>query len=263
MPPLPRLDVDYGKLAQHLEHHSESPETLVERHTARLTKDPDDADSYHHRAHALANLKRYSEAIDDLTHAIRLQPRDAHFRAMRGGVQLDLRRLEPAIADLEASVALQPDLPVIAEWLAEACNNRAWELAHAPEPKRDLERALGLCRRALAVDAAGEAMHLNTLGVVQYRTGRYEEAVATLERSLAIGTGLSDGFDLFFLAMAHHRLGRAEEARACFDSGVRWLGDQHGLNERETRELAAFRSEAEAELANPLLELPRDVFARP
>jgi WD40 repeat protein/Flp pilus assembly protein TadD len=263
VPPLPRLEVDYGKLALHLQHHSESPETLVERHTARLKKDGNDADSYHHRAHALANLKRYAEAMDDLTHAIRLRPRDAHCLAMRGGIQLDSRRLEPAIADLEASVSLQPDLPIIAEWLAEACNNRAWELTNAREPKRDLERALGLCRRALAVDPAGEAMHLNTLGVVQFRMGRYEEAVATLERSLATGTGQSDGFDLFFLAMAQHRLGHAEKARACFDSGVRWLGDQHGLNERETRELASFRAEAEAELANPLLELPRDVFARP
>jgi tetratricopeptide (TPR) repeat protein len=256
---LPRLEIDYGKLAVHLQHHSESPETLVERHTARLKRDRNDADAYHHRAHALANLRRYSEAFDDMTQAIGLQPRDAHFRALRGGIQLDLHRLDTGIADLEAAVALQPDSSSAAEWLAEACNNRAWELAHAPEPNRDLDRALTLSRRALAVDPVGGTMHLNTLGVVQYRAGQYDEAIATLERSLASGTGLSDGFDLFFLAMAHHRLGHTQKARACFDRGIRWLDDQHGLNERESRELAAFRAEVEALLARQAL--PHDVFA--
>ena len=55
-------------------------------------------------------------------------------------------------------------------------------------------------------------MFLNTLGVVQYRAGRNAEAVTSLEASLAAGHGQSDAFDLFFLAMAHHRLGHREEA---------------------------------------------------
>jgi Tfp pilus assembly protein PilF len=117
-----------------------------------------------------------------------------------------------------------------------------------------------LCRRAVAL-APGEAMSLNTMGVVQYRAGRYDEAIATLERSLAAGSGQSDGFDLFFLAMAHHRQGHREQARTCFDRSLRWLGDQHGLNERSTKELDAFRAEAEAVLAEPTGKLPEDIFA--
>src|SRR5262249_276918 len=155
---------------------------------------------------------------------------------------------------------LDPDLPTVRELLAECCNNRAWELVNGPEPRRDLDRALAMCRRAVAL-APGEAMSLNTLGVVQYRAGRYDEAIATLERSLAAGPGQSDGLDLFFLAMAHHRLGHREEARTCFNGGLHWLGDQHGLNERSTQELAAFRAEAEAVLTSPAGELPEDVFS--
>jgi WD40 repeat protein/tetratricopeptide (TPR) repeat protein len=258
-PPLPPVQVDFGKLAAHLVHHTEAPATLVQRYTARLETDPQDADAYHHRAHALASLRRFPEVIADLAQAIRLRPNEAHYRAMRGALYLDLRQFEPAITDLEAALALQADFPVVAGWLADCCNDRASELANGPRPRRDLDRALALCRRALAL-VPGEAMVLNTMGIVQYRAGRFAEAIATLEQSLAAGRGLTDGFDLFFLAMAHHRLGHRGEARACFDRALRWLGEPNHLNEQSTPELAAFRAEAEAVLAGPAGELPEDVF---
>jgi len=55
-PPLPALQVDFGELAEHLEHFTEPPAKLLDRYTRRLKSDPNDADAYHHRAHALANL---------------------------------------------------------------------------------------------------------------------------------------------------------------------------------------------------------------
>ena len=90
--------------------------------------------------------------------------------------------------------------------------------------------------------APGEAISLNTLGVVQYRAGQYAEAIATLERSLAAGRGQSDAFDLFFLAMAHHRLGHREEARTEFDRALRWLGDHKTLSEAGPRNWPASAS---------------------
>jgi tetratricopeptide (TPR) repeat protein len=151
--------------------------------------------------------------------------------------------------------------PLERGWLADCCNNRAWELATGPLPRPALDHALTLCRRAVAL-LPGDAGALNTLGVIHYRSGRYDEAIAALERSMAAESGRSDGFDLFFLAMAHHRLGHREAARACFDRGLRWLGGQHGQSVREVNELAGFRAEAEAVLAGPAGELPEDVFAR-
>jgi WD40 repeat protein/Tfp pilus assembly protein PilF len=261
-PPLAPLQVNYGELESHLQHQSESPAKLVARYTARLKDDRDDADAYHHRAHALVNLGRLPEAIEDLAQAIRLRPDDAHLRTMRGSIFcIQLKQFGRAIPDLEASLSLQPDSPVVRGWLAACYNNRAWELAVGPEAWRHLDRSLELCRRALAL-TPGDATFLNTLGVIQYRAGRYDEAIATLERSLAAGYGQFDGFDLFFLTMAHHRLGHREEARTCFDRGLRWLAGQQGLNERYTKELAAFRAEAERLLAGPRGELPDDVFAR-
>ena len=72
--------------------------------------------------------------------------------------------------------------------------------------------------------APGQQSYLNTCGVVLYRAGQYAVAVTTLEKSLDAGKGQFDGFDLFFLAMAHYRLGHREEARRCLDRAIEWLG---------------------------------------
>jgi tetratricopeptide (TPR) repeat protein len=176
--------------------------------------------------------------------------------------RLDPKAFEPLIADLETALARHPDQGQIRGMLAQYCNNLAWGLVTAPESARDSQRALRLARRAVEL-APRAANCLNTLGVAQYRAGQYAQAIATLEKSLAAGKGQADAFDLFFLAMAHHRLGHREVARSCFDRAVRRLAEQKGLSEQHTQELAAFRAEAEAVLAGPGCELPDEVFAAP
>ncbi|MFI5459894.1 MAG: hypothetical protein ACHRXM_31115 [Isosphaerales bacterium] len=104
-------------------------------------------------------------------------------------------------------------------------------------------------------------VYLTTLGVALYRAGHHAEAITTLEQSLAASRGQTDAFDLFFLAMAHHRLGHRALARECFDRAVRWVGEQKTLSAEYAKELAAFRAEAEAVLALPPGELPANVFA--
>jgi tetratricopeptide (TPR) repeat protein len=159
-------------------------------------------------------------------------------------------------------VARQPHERRIRGILAHYCNNYAWALATGTESTRNPQRALALARRASEL-APKAGIILNTLGVAQYRAGQYAEAVATLEKSLAAGKGQTDAFDLFFLAMAHHRLGHRDEARACYDRAVHWISEQKGLSEQYAKELAAFRAEAEAILGliNRISELPDDAFA--
>jgi serine/threonine protein kinase/WD40 repeat protein/tetratricopeptide (TPR) repeat protein len=259
-PALPPLHVDYGPLAGHIEPFTESPDAIVQRCGARLGADPGDVEAIHSRGQALLRLNRPGEAIDDFTRAIRLRHGDDHLLADRGEVYFSLGRYDAAIDDLEASLARQPDQPVVRALLARTCNDRAWALATGPGPGRDVGRALVLSRRAVVLDP-GHAAALNTLGVVQYRAGQYAEAIETLARSRTAGRGQPDAWDLFFLAMAHHRLGHRDAARKCFDLGVRWLHDQKGLSDQQAKELAAFRTEAEAALAGPGGELPTDVFA--
>ena len=63
-------------------------------------------------------------------------------------------------------------------------------------------------------------MYLNTLGVAYYRACRFALAIKRLKESLAANRGEFDAFDLFFLAMARHRLGDRKQARADFNRGI-------------------------------------------
>lgn len=102
----------------------------------------------------------------------------------------------------------------------------------------------------------GQQTYLNTRGVVLYRAGQYAEAERVLDKSLEAGKGQSDGFDLFFLAMARHRLGHREEARQSLDRSIEWMGHPGPLSGDQAKELAAFRAEAESVLAGPAGEMP-------
>jgi tetratricopeptide (TPR) repeat protein len=257
--PLPLLQVDLSPLGGHSQHDTESAPTLIERYTARLKQEPNDADAFHHRAHALANMKRFAVAIDDLTQAIHIQPGDAHSRRFRASIYRELGQLELAIADLEAAFALEPKMFGLRETLADACNAWAWELAKAPGPRRDPERALVLSRRAVDL-VPDKPNYLNTLGVVNYRGCRYADAIAALSRSFAAYKGQFEAHDLFPLAMAHHRMGHRIQARESFDRAVRWVRDQRNFSADRAVGLARLRAKAEAVLAGPAGELPEHVF---
>src|SRR5205823_11794184 len=92
----------------------------------------------------------------------------------------------------------------------------AWTCALAPAAVTSYEPALALARRAVAAEPK-DRNHLSTLAAMLYRAGRHQDAVEKLKASLALHGKDGDGFDRLFLAMAHHRLSHAEEARP-------WLG---------------------------------------
>jgi WD40 repeat protein/tetratricopeptide (TPR) repeat protein len=270
-----KVDVDFGPLKRYsdqyqrdLEQYSVPAEELVARYTERLRAHPDDPGSLHQRGHALLRLNRSEEALADFSAASALRPLDAHLRAYQGVCLFNLKRYAPALDQLESAFQTDPEaVRAIVDRthrlrIDVIVNNRAWELAKGAEPRPDLVLAARLAAFAVAL-SPGEQSNFNTLGVALYRAGKFAEAIETLGKSLKAGKGQFDGFDLFFLAMAHHRSGNGDEACACYDRAVDWLGEQKSLSERDVKELADFRAEAESLLGSPVGELPADVFARP
>jgi serine/threonine protein kinase/WD40 repeat protein/tetratricopeptide (TPR) repeat protein len=266
-PPPLTLKVDFGPLQQHceqyqrhLELHTGSADDLLARYTGRLNANRDDVEALHLRGHALLRLGRYEGAMADFSAALALRPNDAHLRAWKGAILFDLKQYPPALNELESAFRSDPETVRSFPNLDRLLNNHAWELVTGTPVGRDPRLAVRLA--ALAVALAPEQQYaLNTLGIAQYRAGSTAAAIETLEQSLTAGKSHFDGYDLYFLAMAHHRLAHQAQARACFDRGVRWLQAQKTLPDQATRELTAFRAEAEAVLAGPPGELPANVFA--
>src|SRR6202011_369351 len=122
--------------------------------------------------------------------------------------------------------------------------NLAWVYATAPEPLRDVKAALPLAEKAVRI-MPNNAVYRNTLGMVHYRAGKYREAVDMLRPNLDKQDDKSLAFDLYFLALSHHRLGETARARDYYDWAVRWTQAQPGLTAAQVEELATFRIEAE------------------
>jgi serine/threonine protein kinase/WD40 repeat protein len=131
---------------------------------------------------------------------------------------------------------------------ARQMNNDAWHVVTGPVDKRDPALALKKIQQALE-DDPDNPMLWNTLGVVQYRNGMYQEARVTLEKSLAAGRDEAAGYDLFFLAMCHAQLGDAAKAKDYFDRAVQWVEAEKSLSGQAVVELKTFRTEAEEVLA--------------
>ena len=90
-------------------------------------------------------------------------------------------------------------------------------------------------RESGAAGARRMRIYRNTLGVAYYRAGRYREAVEVLRPNLEKQEDRGLAYDLYFLAMSHHRLGEAARARDYYDWAVRWAQVQRDLDARAPR----------------------------
>jgi WD40 repeat protein/serine/threonine protein kinase len=95
-------------------------------------------------------------------------------------------------------------------------NEAAWNVVKVRDAGRDAyARALRQAEAAVHL-APKDSNILNTLGVAQYRVGRYADALATLTKSEKLNASKEGSLpaDLAFLAMAQHQLGKKDEAKS-------------------------------------------------
>jgi WD40 repeat protein/serine/threonine protein kinase len=204
---------------------------------------------YVHRAEAYAWLGRwdraaadYGRAYADLPEADRQGPDGLH---VQFGQALALLAAGDAAGYRRACAGMLRDRG------RTQTPKEAWAVAFAgtllPEAVADPAALVRLAETALAKDP-DPAAYREVLGAALYRSGRFQEAVVHLEKAAKDGGSASAEL---FLAMAHHRLGHAAEART-------WLGRAVADMKRHA-DRATDRTDA---LHSRLRTVPDDILRR-
>jgi WD40 repeat protein/serine/threonine protein kinase/lipoprotein NlpI len=138
---------------------------------------------------------------------------------------------------------------------AVAANNLVWACVVGPGAVDDPNLLVRRMEKVVR-DWPGTWVYMNTLGAALYRARRDEDAVRRLSAGVAAHGKGGLPQDWLFLAMAHHRLGMADEARKWLDRAARFLdrpdprhpatGERDSWSDRIETQL--LRREAEAEL---------------
>jgi WD40 repeat protein/tetratricopeptide (TPR) repeat protein/tRNA A-37 threonylcarbamoyl transferase component Bud32 len=205
------------------------------------------------RGRTLHNRREYERAIGEFTRVIDQKPgqidlTNAHF--FRGMAYAEIEEWEQARRDETATVALVPQsfmgwkLRALSELglgdtgaYRETCR-AALERLSGSDNAYALESLVSMCVRApdAGVDPAAivkfaeqavekfpkNANFQRTLGHAFYRAGMYEKSIDRLREVVSMGGG-SLPIDWLIVAMAHHRLGHADEARRWLDKVEQWL----------------------------------------
>ena len=201
-------------------------------HVELIPLQPDLEELEYRRLNMRPNLSRYRQDYEAAKRAgdefalqfyLKLLPKDEQSRLLAKEILEPLfARLglcDEVLAAIKAHPANDPNvqaacLEMAATWREESAflANLAWSLVSVPErPENDYRLGLRLAEfvTRLNPDFVGFP---NVLGMAQYRSDRFEEALTTLTRANELNQ-FKIPTDLAFLAMAQHRLGQAEKAR--------------------------------------------------
>jgi len=126
-----------------------------------------------------------------------------------------------------------------------AQNNLAWTLAVGSQELRDTTTALVSAAAAVAEEPS-QPTYRNTLGVVLYQAGQWDNAIVSLNESITMH-GFADSHDAFFLAMAHWQRGEQVIAREWLQKAIEWM-DKNAASDAE---LIEFRREAKKLILPP------------
>jgi tetratricopeptide (TPR) repeat protein len=187
------------------------------------------------RGSAYASLGQWDKAEADLEKSFGSPtfPVLTHMYSLVWLGKKDAAGYRKACARLLAWAGPKP-IPDVALWAA-------WTCVLIPEGG-DPAQLVKLAERA-ASTAPKNRDSLLVRGAALYRAGRWKDAIESLNQALKAPQGVkvpgqiwdsllirsspvafdNTGYELLFLAMAHHRLGESDEARRWLDKGVRWM----------------------------------------
>lgn len=147
---------------------------------AALKKSPSLAGAREQMGILLVRQGRLKEAMPHLAEAIRLQPENARLRAYHGLVLDQAGQPREAREEYRKAVELGEQQP-------EVLNNLSWILATSPNAElRGGAEAVRLSESACRLTDYKEARFIGTLAAAYAEAGRFDEAVATVRRAIAV-----------------------------------------------------------------------------
>jgi WD40 repeat protein/Flp pilus assembly protein TadD len=248
-------------------------------HLGRLTE-AEPANGLHHfrRGVALGQLRRTTEADKEFERARVLK--DDLPELMTRADTYAMLSLWHFTANLYAKAMAAPDAPsdvcyrhallclYLDDWSghASACsatmrrfgrsqnpveaNRAAWTCALASGSLPELQPAVEAARQLVRANPKNPAVR-NTLGAILYRAGQDGEAVRELNESIRLQANSGNELDYLFLAMAHHRLGKPDEARSWLEKATQVQAKLRPVSWTDRLEWQLLYREAEALLKEP------------
>ncbi len=145
-----------------------------------LARRPDDPELHVSLGTLLARQGKHREAIASFREAVRISPGYAEGHSNLAWVLKDAGEFTESLSHFREAVRLKPGLPSPSIGLA-------WLLATHPEEKlRDPAQAIQLGEKLAAQSEFGNWMSLDTLAAAYASAGRFEEAVRTAEKAVAL-----------------------------------------------------------------------------
>jgi tetratricopeptide (TPR) repeat protein len=167
------------------------------------------------RATWYVEQQKWREAADDFTRTFELDPQ--HPTAGTYAALLRLQSGDTAGYRKHCQVLLEHALKTRNPRQA---NNLVWVCTLAPGAVDDPKLLVERMEKAVKSDHTSW-YYAGTLGAALYRAGRFDEAVRRIEGANKLQGKGGVPQDWLFLAMAHHRLRHAEQARKWLDQAVR------------------------------------------
>jgi tetratricopeptide (TPR) repeat protein len=140
--------------------------------------DPRNASAYLNRGNALDDKGAHDRAIADYNKALEIRPGDADIYYNRGIACAKKGDYGRAMADYNKALEIDPRN-------AYANNSKAWLLATCPDARyRDGAEAVELAQKA--VEVYPKAFCFDTLAAAYAEAGRFEDAITTQEKAIAL-----------------------------------------------------------------------------
>ena len=191
-------------------------------YTQLIEDDPNDVDLWYGRGQVFAELGQWANASADFTKTTELKTDNFSPHYWGALTQLGAGNRDGYLSSCSAM------LEQFAETEDEqTANFTAWSCALAADAVDDFSLPVRLAKRT-GERIPSNVFHLNTLGAVLYRAGRFDEALARLDEAESLQAkpdaqaNSSAAYTWYFLAMTHYRLGHEEEARKWYDKAAAW-----------------------------------------